>query len=172
MKQFDRKVVLRVAALLIAFSLLVGAAVWLSKPNNDVETAASQLVFVPAKVTAVLSDNAVPDYENSEGRRIGTQELEIRILSGAHKDEILTLTNYMSALFNVDVSEGDRVIVRLITREDGSYYASMFNYDRGLVIGIAPVSYTHLDVYKRQSLASCARNTYAFPDDDEDGEIK
>lgn len=137
MKQFDRKVVLRVAALLIAFSLLVGAAVWLSKPNNDVETAASQLVFVPAKVTAVLSDNAVPDYENSEGRRIGTQELEIRILSGAHKDEILTLTNYMSALFNVDVSEGDRVIVRLITREDGSYYASMFNYDRGLVIGIA-----------------------------------
>lgn len=137
MKQFDRKVVLRVAALLIAFSLLVGAAVWLSKPNNDVETAASQLVFVPAKVTAVLSDNAVPDHENSEGRRIGTQELEIRILSGAHKDEILTLTNYMSALFNVDVSEGDRVIVRLITREDGSYYASMFNYDRGLVIGIA-----------------------------------
>ncbi len=137
MKQFDRKVVLRVAALLIAFSLLVGAAVWLSKPNNDVETAASQLVFVPAKVTAVLSDNAVPDYENSEGRRIGTQELEIRILSGAHKDEILTLTNYMSALFNVDVSDGDRVIVRLITREDGSYYASMFNYDRGLVIGIA-----------------------------------
>jgi len=137
LKQFDRKVVLRVAALLIAFSLLVGAAVWLSKPNNDVETAASQLVFVPAKVTAVLSDNAVPDYENSEGRRIGTQELEIRILSGAHKDEILTLTNYMSALFNVDVSDGDRVIVRLITREDGSYYASMFNYDRGLVIGIA-----------------------------------
>lgn len=137
MKQFDRKVVLRVAALLIAFSLLVGAAVWLSKPNNDVETAASQLVFVPAKVTAVLSDNAVPDNENSEGRRIGTQELEIRILSGVHKDEILTLTNYMSALFNVDVSEGDRVIVRLITREDGSYYASMFNYDRGLVIGIA-----------------------------------
>ena len=141
MKQFDRKVVLRVAALLIAFSLLVGAAVWLSKPNNDVETAASQLVFVPAKVTAVLSDNAVPDYENSEGRRIGTQELEIRILSGAHKDEILTLTNYMSALFNVDVSEGDRVIVRLITREDGSYYASMFNYDRGLVIGIALLAF-------------------------------
>lgn len=131
------KIVLRVSLVLVLLALLVGAAVWLSSSDDDVETAASQLVFVPAKVTAVLSDDAVVDNENSEGRRIGTQELEIRILSGAHKDEILTLTNYMSALFNVDVSEGDRVIVRLITREDGSYYASMFNYDRGLVIGIA-----------------------------------
>lgn len=137
MKRVNGKIVLRVSVVLVLLALLVGAAVWLSSSDDDVETAASQLVFVPAKVTAVLSDDAVVDNENSEGRRIGTQELEIRILSGAHKDEILTLTNYMSALFNVDVSEGDRVIVRLITREDGSYYASMFNYDRGLVIGIA-----------------------------------
>lgn len=135
------KIVLRVSVVLVLLALLVGAAVWLSSSDDDVETAASQLVFVPAKVTAVLSDDAVVDNENSEGRRIGTQELEIRILSGAHKDEILTLTNYMSALFNVDVSEGDRVIVRLITREDGSYYASMFNYDRGLVIGIALLAF-------------------------------
>lgn len=137
MKRVNGKIVLRVSLVLVLLALLVGAAVWLSSSDDDVETAASQLVFVPAKVTAVLSDDAVVDNENSEGRRIGTQELEIRILSGAHKDEILTLTNYLSALFNVDVSEGDRVIVRLITREDGSYYASMFNYDRGLVIGIA-----------------------------------
>ena len=137
MKRVNGKIVLRVSLVLVLLALLVGAAVWLSSSDDDVETAASQLVFVPAKVTAVLSDDAVVDNENSEGRRIGTQELEIRILSGVHKDEILTLTNYMSALFNVDVSEGDRVIVRLITREDGSYYASMFNYDRGLVIGIA-----------------------------------
>ena len=85
-------------------------------------------------VTAVLEDNAVADYENSEGRRLGSQELEIKLLTGEHKDEVLTLTNYMSALFNVDVSAGDRVIVRLITNEDGSYYASMFNYDRGLAL--------------------------------------
>ena len=48
---------------------------------------------------------------------------------------MLPLTNYLSALFNVDVQEGDRVIVRLITQEDGSYYATMFNYDRGFVMG-------------------------------------
>ena len=141
MKRVNGKIVLRVSVVLVLLALLVGAAVWLSSSDDDVETAASQLVFVPAKVTAVLSDDAVVDNENSEGRRIGTQELEIRILSGVHKDEILTLTNYMSALFNVDVSDGDRVIVRLITREDGSYYASMFNYDRGLVIGIALLAF-------------------------------
>lgn len=120
----------------VLFLLLVLAAVWLNRPDGSVPTASSQLVFVPARVTAVLSDNAQPDEENSEGRRIGAQELEVRILSGTHKDEILPLINYMSALFNVDVGEGDRVIVRLITREDGSYYAAMFNYDRGLVIGL------------------------------------
>ena len=117
--------------------LLVLAGLWLNRPDGSAPTASSQLVFVPSKVTAVLSDNAQPDYENGEGRRVGTQELEVRILSGRHKDEILPLTNYMSALFNVDVQAGDRVIVRLITQEDGSYYASMFNYDRGLVMGLA-----------------------------------
>ena len=121
----------------VVLAVLVGLGVWLNQPREGEATAASQLVVTPARVTAVLSDNAVPDEANGEGRRVGTQELEIQLLSGPHKDEILPLTNHMSALFNVDVEEGDRVIVRLITQEDGSYYASMFNYDRGLVMGAA-----------------------------------
>ena len=120
----------------VVLAVLVGLGVWLNQPRAGEATAASQLVFTPARVTAVLSDNAAPDEENGEGRRVGTQELEIQLLSGPHKDEILPLTNHMSALFNVDVEEGDRVIVRLITQEDGTYYAAMFNYDRGLVMGI------------------------------------
>ena len=31
---------------------------------------------------------------------------------------------------------GDRIIVRIMTDENGSYYASVFNYDRGRVLGI------------------------------------
>ena len=120
---------------MLVLALLVLAALWLNRPEEGTPTASSQLIFVPAKVTAVLEDDAQPDWENSEGRRIGTQELEIRILSGRHKGEVLPLTNYLSALFNVDVGVGDRVIVRLITQEDGSYYASLFNYDRALVMG-------------------------------------
>lgn len=120
---------------MLALALLVLAALWLNRSEEGTPTASSQLIFVPAKVTAVLEDDAQPDWENSEGRRIGTQELEIRILSGRHKGEVLPLTNYLSALFNVDVGVGDRIIVRLITQEDGSYYASLFNYDRALVMG-------------------------------------
>ena len=120
---------------MLVLALLVLAALWLNRPEEGTPTASSQLIFVPAKVTAVLEDDAQPDWENSEGRRIGTQELEIRILSGRHRGEVLPLTNYLSALFNVDVGVGDRVIVRLITQEDGSYYASLFNYDRALVMG-------------------------------------
>lgn len=71
--------------------------------------------------------------------------MEIEILSGAHKGEIMQVTNYMSALFNVDVQEGDRIIVRIMTDENGSYYASVFNYDRGRVLGIFAALFCSVD---------------------------
>ena len=108
----------RALPMIIVLALLAGTALWINRPKEG-ETAAdsSRMVYAPARVTAVLSDNAQEDFENAEGRRVGDQELEIRILSGDHKDEIMTVTNYMSALFNVDV------------------HASVFNYDRGIVLG-------------------------------------
>ena len=128
---------LRVLPLMLVLALLAGTAVWLYRTDED-ETASdtSRMVYASAEVTAVLADNAQEDYQNAEGRRVGDQELEIRILSGDHKDEIMTVTNYMSALFNVDVDQGDRIIVRIMTDEEGSYYASVFNYDRGIVLGV------------------------------------
>ena len=128
---------LRALPMVLGLAVLAGIAVWLNRTDED-ETAsdASQMVYASAEVTAVLSDNAQEDFQNAEGRRVGDQELEIRILSGDHKDEIMTVTNYMSALFNVDVGQGDRIIVRIMTDEEGSYYASVFNYDRGIVLGV------------------------------------
>ena len=126
-------------SLIIALVLFVSVAICVvlldQAASGDVPTSASQMVFEKAEVTAVLSDDAQPDYDNAEGRRVGTQELEIRILTGDHKDEIMSLTNYMSALFNVDLEKGDNIIVRIMTDEDGAYYASVFNYDRGIVVG-------------------------------------
>lgn len=128
---------LRALPMALVLAVLTVTAVWLNRMDED-ETAsdASRLVYASAEVTAVLADNAQEDHQNSEGRRVGDQELEIRILSGDHKGEIMTVTNYMSALFNVDVDQGDRIIVRIMTDEDGSYYASVFNYDRGIVLGV------------------------------------
>lgn len=132
--QRNNKICILIVGVLFAAAILFAVA--LNQASEDeVPTSASQMVYEKAEVTAVLSDDAEADYENAEGRRVGTQELEIRILTGTHKDEIMSLTNYMSALFNVDVEKGDNIIVRIMTDENGSYYASVFNYDRGMVIG-------------------------------------
>ncbi len=127
---------LRLLVMGVILAGLICAAVWVNRPlEGEAPTSASQMAYEKATVTAVLADDAVPDYAGAEGRRVGTQELEIRIESGSHKDEIMSLTNYMSALFNVDLEEGDSIIVRILTDEDGAYYASLFNYNRGRVLG-------------------------------------
>ena len=164
----------RLAVMAVVLAALTVCTVWLHRPvEGEVASSASQMVYERAVVTAVLSDDAFPDYDNAEGRRVGTQELEIQIQTGAHKNEVMSLTNYMSALFNVDLKKGESIIVRIMTDEDGAYYASLLNYNRGSVLGVfvllffvllavlggkkglgallGPVSYTHLDVYKRQA---------------------
>ena len=132
--QRNNKICILIVGVLFAAAILFAVALN-QAAEDEVPTSASQMVYEKAEVTAVLSDDAEADYENAEGRRVGTQELEIRILTGTHKDEIMSLTNYMSALFNVDLEKGDNIIVRIMTDENGSYYASVFNYDRGMVIG-------------------------------------
>ncbi len=132
--QRNNKICILIVGVLFAAVILFAVALN-QAAEDEVPTSASQMVYEKAEVTAVLSDDAEADYENAEGRRVGTQELEIRILTGTHKDEIMSLTNYMSALFNVDLEKGDNIIVRIMTDENGSYYASVFNYDRGMVIG-------------------------------------
>ena len=127
----------RLAVMAVVLAALTVCTVWLNRPvEGEVASSASQMVYERAVVTAVLSDDAFPDYDNAEGRRVGTQELEIQIQTGAHKNEVMSLTNYMSALFNVDLKKGDSIIVRIMTDEDGAYYASLFNYNRGRVLGV------------------------------------
>jgi len=116
---------------------LIFIMIVLNRPDPEaVATSASKQTYVTARVTAVLSDNAEPDNIYAEGRRAGTQELEIQILEGAHKGERLYMTNYLSALANVDVGEGDRIIVRIVYEDNGDYYPTMHNYDRGIVLGL------------------------------------
>ncbi len=129
--------IIKLATVFVILCVFVTAIVILNRPDPDaVPSSVSGFVFVPAKVKDVTYDDAEPDYVRSEGRRLGRQELKIEILSGVHKGEILPLTNYLSALANVDVRTGDRIIVRMITNEDGTYYTAMYNYDRGIVLGI------------------------------------
>lgn len=133
----QRGIIIRVLVLILFLGIFITAAVIINRPDpTDVPSSASRFVFVPARVTDVLYDDAEPDYVRSEGRRLGKQELKIEILGGVHKGEILQLTNYLSALANVDVHTGDRIIVRIDTNEKGMLYAVMYNYDRSMVLGV------------------------------------
>ena len=130
------KNLLRLFIMAAVLTALAVCAVLVNRPaEGEVPTSASQMVFERAVVTAVLSDDAAPDYEYAEGKRVGTQELEIRVQTGIHKNEIMSLTNYMSAMFNVDLEKDDSIIIRILTDEDGACYASLFNYNRGAVLG-------------------------------------
>lgn len=97
-------------------------------------TAARKRIFAVAEVTDILADNAAEDTW-TEGRRIGEQLIEVEILSGQYKGEVLETVNYLSAYSNVDCKLGTRVIVRLDQDDRGGVYVvSVPNYDRGTVL--------------------------------------
>ena len=89
--------------------------------------------YAKAEVLELMSENTTVD-EEYEGVIRGSQEISIRITSGEHKGEIRELTNYMSALYNIDCQPGTKVIVRFDAREDGSYNVAIYNYDREAVL--------------------------------------
>ena len=123
----------------VALLLMVGLAAVMVLLNRaivgDTPSAASLRVFVPAKITAVISEEATPDTW-TEGLRLGWQELEVELLSGEYRGKVLPVQNFLSVYSNVDGKAGGRVIVRLAVDENNApYVVAVANYDRGLVMG-------------------------------------
>ena len=118
----------------LCFFLILVAGGFCLRTENDTLTAAQKRLFAVAEVTDVLADNAQPE-DWSEGLRLGSQTLELEILSGPYQGEILEGINYLSAYANVDCKLGTRVIVRLDLDDNGDpYVVSIPNYDRGGVL--------------------------------------
>ena len=118
---------------LLLFLLLLLGGLFLRQEPTEL-TAAQKRLFAPAKVTAILADNAQPEPW-SEGLRLGAQQLELEILRGPYKGAVLQAVNYLSAYANVDCQVGTRVIVRLDLDDAGNpYILSIPNYDRGTVL--------------------------------------
>ncbi|MEQ2444507.1 YibE/F family protein [Pseudoflavonifractor sp. CLA-AP-H29] len=125
-----------IAASLLVLALLVGLGIYLNAPKpGDIPTSTSQMIFAVARVNDVLMDNAQAD-DWSEGRRLGTQLLELEICSGEHKGEFLEAYNYLNAYTNLDAKENTRLIVQLGYDDSGALYVvNIFNYDRWQVVG-------------------------------------
>lgn len=128
-----------ILASVLIFAILIGWALALNLTAGDRElTAAQKRMFAVAEVTDVLADNASPDTW-TEGRRIGQQLLEVKVLTGEHKGAVLETANFLSAYANVDAKVGTRVIVRLDVDEQGELYVvSVPAYNRApVMLGLA-----------------------------------
>ncbi len=129
----------RIQALAIAVSLVLCAALYLyaHAGRSTYDASGVGISYETARVLEVIADNTAPD-ENTENVRRGSQELRIEILSGSHKGEIVGVTNYLSAFYNVYVQAGDRISISVNTISDGQYSVSVYNYARsGWIWGFA-----------------------------------
>ncbi|MCD8354441.1 MAG: YibE/F family protein [Clostridiales bacterium] len=118
-------IVILVLAVVYLFALRWANTGW----NGYTTTDSSGTEYESAKVLSVLEDNTVTD-ENYENYSVGSTVLELKIKSGRYKGDVVQVTNYLSALYNVDVGEGDWVTVRIDTTGTGVYTVSIYNYYR------------------------------------------
>ena len=117
--------------------VLLALTVWaLNRPNPDATpTSASLLQYVPAKVRAVISDNASPD-KWTEGRRVGAQKLQVEILRGELKGRLMETMNYVSAYSGIDAKVGSRLILHISENDKGDpFISNVYSFDRSMTIG-------------------------------------
>lgn len=85
--------------------------------------------FEQAEVMSITKDNL-----QSDGTRVGTQYLSIRISSGKYKGKTMEATNINGYLHGAsEVASGTKIIIQL-SDNNGSLVASVYNYDRGNTI--------------------------------------
>ncbi len=129
-KQITKKTLVRMAVIALCL-LCYGLLLFYANTGWNGYTASNTtgVEYETATVLEVLRDGAVKD-EAIEGRRKGSMDLRVEITSGRYQGEEAYVTNYLSALYNVDVGEGDSLSVRIDTVGDHDYQVSVYNYNR------------------------------------------
>lgn len=138
--EMKNELIIKIVSVVLFVALSVGVIIYANadKPTYTI-TEDSGVEFETARVLSVLEDNTAVD-EETENVKKGDTTLELELLTGRYKGDVCKVTNYYSALYNVDVSKGDRVSVRIDTTGEHEYSVSIYNYDRvPLVIGLVIV---------------------------------
>ncbi|OUQ01123.1 YibE/F family protein [Thomasclavelia spiroformis] len=114
--------------------------------------------FVQARVVEIVEEN-----RDSEGNQVGTQIVNVEILSGTYKGKIVETTNIDSYLYGADCKVGTKVIVQL-SEYDGSISASVYNYDRtNILIGmVALFLFLLILIGKQKGLTSALGLVFTF----------
>lgn len=128
--KFSKTTWVKFLTFLIA-SFIIGAII-LNINNSDIQSEEKNIRYDKGVVEKVLSDNTKKD-ESTEGVRRGSQVLQVRMVNGPYKGQVVTMDNYLSAQFNVYAKAGTRLMVRVTIYEEGPNF-SVYNYDRSLLL--------------------------------------
>jgi len=137
-KKRTKKEIITKAVLIIISIFLYGTTLYYANHDKPgyYTTIDSGMEYETARVIEVIEDNTVID-ETTENVRRGNMVLNLEILTGRYRGDIVETTNYFSSLYNVYVTKGDKVSVRIDTTDESSYNVSVYNYNRkGLIIGL------------------------------------
>ena len=140
-----KELIIKILSVLVFIGLSVGVIIYANtdRPKYTI-TESSGVEYETARVLSVIEDNTVVDRE-VENVKKGDTQLELELLSGRYKGDICKVTNFYSALYNVDVAKGDKVSVRVDTTDVGVYNVSIYNYNRiPLTIGLIVVFFAVL----------------------------
>lgn len=129
-KHLTKQTIIRLAVIVLFLAVYAAVlAVANSGWNGYTITDATGIEYETAKVLEVLEDRAVAD-DAIEGFRRGDMELKLEITTGRYAGAVVEVTDYLSAMYNVDVGAGDTVSVRIDTTDVGVYQVSIYNYNR------------------------------------------
>lgn len=135
MKKTGNGIWWRVIGCLLFGLVMVGVILYANqdKPTYTI-TEDSGIEYETAKVLSVTEDKTFVD-QSVEGVIKGSTTLDLKILTGRYKGNVAKgVTNYFSALYQVDVKAGDTVSVRIDTTGEGIYQVSIYNYNRKPII--------------------------------------
>ncbi|MFC3747161.1 YibE/F family protein [Paenibacillus sp. GCM10012306] len=120
--------------LFIVFILCISLGMYLFNQSSEIKhnehgSSTASKTFEKAKVLRVISENLTRDSERGDLYN-GSQELEIKVLTGEHQGEIHQITNNVSVYLNVIAKEGQTVIVNIDSADATYYIISVYSYYR------------------------------------------
>ena len=147
-KNLDKKRIIVNTLVILVFTLVLFGVLFLVNRDRPRYTTSSAtgVEYEKAQVLSITEDKSVVDEETENVLR-GSMELKVKILTGRYKGDVCFVTNYFSALYNVNVKEGDTLCVRIDTTGEGIYSCSVYNYNRvPLIIGLIIVFFLSLAI--------------------------
>ncbi|ATW28222.1 YibE/F family protein [Candidatus Formimonas warabiya] len=101
--------------------------------QRNLSGAVTDVKYEKAKVLKVLSESLNREAALG-GLYRGTQDLEVKILTGKHQGEVHPVKNYLSNYYNVLAKEGMSIIVNIDSAGAEHTQVSVYNYDRAPIL--------------------------------------